>query len=115
MAEMLDIPVFMIEIPQQFLLAYYQTDFDFLNKIEKIHHNKIQFYIDPCNGTIFTQNDVDAYLKKYNFEINESYYKPLSAKEMLSATIDALRYTYEELEDYEKVEELQKLLGIFVA
>ena len=39
---------------------------------------KIQFFIDPNNGTIYTQNDVDVYLKKYNLKTDEYTYLPLS-------------------------------------
>jgi hypothetical protein len=43
---------------------------------------KILFYIDPKNGMIYTQTDVDVYLKKIDYEDGYEYQKPLTNQEV---------------------------------
>ncbi len=111
LCEMLDIPVFAIQLPRQHLLAYFDNQYDFFSK-DKKQVQKIQFYIDANSGTIFTQNDVDVYLKKYNFPVTENTYLPLSNKEIILNTIEALIMMYDELDETEKSDELNKMLSL---
>ena len=69
-----------------------------------------RFYIDANTGTIFTQNDVDVYIKKYNFKNTEQIYLPLSNQEIVLSTIESLIMMYDELQDHEKSEELNKIV-----
>ncbi len=109
--EMLDIPVYMIHLPRQTLLAYFDTVHDYL-KIRIETKRKIQFYIDPINGFIYTQNDVDAYLKKYNFETDENTYSPLSNKELITHYLQAMYYTYKELKQVDYAQEIKLLYSL---
>ncbi len=109
LCEMLDIPVFAIQLPRQHLLAYFDNQYDFFSKDAK-QVQKIQFYIDANTGTIFTQNDVDVYIKKYNFKNTEQIYLPLSNQEIVLSTIESLIMMYDELQDHEKSEELNKIV-----
>lgn len=109
LCEMLDIPVFAIQLPRQHLLAYFDNQFDFFKK-EAGQVQKIQFYIDANSGTIFTQNDVDVYIKKYGFEPNDTIYQPLSNQEIILTTIEALVMMYDETGESEKANELAKLI-----
>lgn len=111
LCEMLDIPVYAIQLPRQHLLAYFENQYDFLNKDKKTTQ-KIQFYIDANSGTIFTQNDVDVYLKKYNFESSENTYMPLCNQEIILNTVEALIMMYQELNDMEKVNELNQIIAL---
>jgi hypothetical protein len=111
LCEMLDIPVFAIQLPRQHLLAYFDNQYDFFSKDHK-STQRIQFYIDANSGTIFTQNDVDVYLKKYNFTVTENTYLPLSNQEIILSTIEALILMYDELNDTEKSAELNTMLSL---
>lgn len=110
LCEMLDIPVFAIQLPRQHILAYFDTQYDFFEK-DKEQRQKIQFYIDANSGTIFTQNDVDVYLKKYHFSESENIYTPLTNQEIILSTIESLVMMYDELNDIEKSNELRKILS----
>ena len=105
----LDIPVFAIQLPKQFLLAYFSTQFDFFKKEETTL--KIQFFIDPNNGNIYTQNDVDVYLKKYNLKTDEYTYLPLSNHQNLYNQLEALSQVYSITDEEEKAAELQKIMS----
>lgn len=107
--EKLDIPVFAIQLPKQFLLAYFSTQFDFFKKEETTL--KIQFFIDPNNGNIHTQNDVDVYLKKYNLKTDEYTYLPLSNHQNLYNQLETLSQVYSITDEEEKAAELQKIMS----
>ncbi len=111
LCEMLDIPVFAIQLPRQHLLAYFDTAYDFFDK-EQQQSQRIQFYIDANSGSIFTQNDVDMYLKKYNFTAADSIYKPLSNQEIILTTIESLIMMYDELNQPNHSEELNKIVSL---
>jgi regulator of sirC expression with transglutaminase-like and TPR domain len=111
LCEMLDIPVFAIQLPRQHLLAYFDTTYNFFDKEEQ-QRQKIQFYIDANSGSIFTQNDVDMYLKKYNFAEVDSIYKPLSNQEIILTTIESLIMMYDELNQVNHSTELSNIVAL---
>src|SRR5205085_4802511 len=47
--QLLDLPVKAINIPKQFILGYFEVDYNFPDPAGKIG-SKINFYIDPLNG-----------------------------------------------------------------
>lgn len=108
LCEKLDIPVFAIQLPRQFLLAYFTTENDLHSPDQP--QLKIQFYIDPNNGSIYTQNDVDHYLKKYDLEIDEYTYLPLHHHDIIQFTIEALIQTYDMINEDDKSADLKKIL-----
>ncbi len=112
LCEMLDIPVYAIQLPKQYILAYYDTLHDFFKK-EKAPIHKIQFYIDPSNGMIYTQQDVDAFVSKYAIETDEETFLPLTNKTILYKNIDALSQVYQISQEDDKVEELNKLMSLY--
>jgi regulator of sirC expression with transglutaminase-like and TPR domain len=112
LCEMLDIPVFAIQIPKQYILAYYDTLHDFFRK-EKEPVHKIQFYIDPCNGVIYTQQEVDAFIKKYNMVTDEQTFLPLSNKGILFKHIEALTQVYHLLNQPENTQELGLMSALY--
>lgn len=109
LCEMLDIPVFCIQLPHQFLLAYFDTRFD-PTASSNSPFSGIQFYIDPNSGTIYSQNDVNVYIKKYGFEIADKPIHPLSNLQIMNATLEALVQVYEQLGDIEKAKELHHFI-----
>ncbi len=93
LAAQLDIPIYAIDIPDQFLLAYFNNSFNFLEP-NKTHDDSILFFIDPTNGMIYTQDDVNAYLQKMNLESNAKMYKALDDKEVLKMFTRKLIQSY---------------------
>jgi hypothetical protein len=103
LCEMLDIPVYAIQLPKQYILAYFDTLHDFFKKDGPAIH-KIQFYIDPNNGAIYTQNDVDSFVNKYRITTDE-----LNNKGIMHKTLDVLIQVYQQLGESDKVAELTQL------
>jgi regulator of sirC expression with transglutaminase-like and TPR domain len=112
LASMLDIPIFAVDIPDQFLLAYFDTSFNFL-KPEAENTKSILFYIDPTNGMVYTQKDVDAYLQKINIVANPNMFLPQTEKQVVRTYLKTLVtcYSNNQLINY-KEKEILRLLDL---
>jgi hypothetical protein len=110
--EMLDIPVYAIQLPKQYILAYYDTMYDFFNK-EKKPIYKIQFFIDPNNGMIYTQHDVNLFISKYKIQTDEKTFLALSHKAIIHKHISALIQVYQLLHEEDKVNELKLMESLY--
>jgi len=105
-AQKLDIPVYGVNLPQHFILAYLdetmQNEFD----------GGILFYINAFNkGLIFGRRDVDMFLKQLNLKFDKQFYEPCSNTEIIKRVLRNLISAYEHLGSTEKVNELTELLG----
>jgi regulator of sirC expression with transglutaminase-like and TPR domain len=106
----LNIPVYGVNLPQHFVLAYVN---DFANLYDTNHKtlsDNILFYINPFSkGLIFSQKDIDSFLKQLNIEPENKYYLPCSNLEIVKRVLNNLIYSYEKLGYLEKVDELKRL------
>src|SRR4026207_495748 len=62
LCELLDIPVRAINLPKQFVIAYFKPGYSEENLPDPYH--KIEFFIDPASGQVFTHQDVESYFKR---------------------------------------------------
>ncbi|MGN6195148.1 MAG: transglutaminase-like domain-containing protein [Ginsengibacter sp.] len=84
---LLDIPAKAINIPKQFILAYFDIDYQFPNP-SKQRHEKINFFIDPLNGQVYSHKDVESYFKRISVPPVPSYYKPLENKRIIQHLLE---------------------------
>jgi regulator of sirC expression with transglutaminase-like and TPR domain len=106
-AQKLDIPVYGVNLPQHFILAY--LDESMQNEFE----GGILFYINAFNkGLIFGRRDVDMFLKQLNLKFDKQFYEPCSNTDIIKRVLRNLISSYEHLGSSEKVDELNKLLEI---
>lgn len=112
LCEMLDIPVFATGIPRQFIFAYIDTLHHFFAQDETNGIQQIQFFIDPINGMVYTQTDVQTYLKKINANDTESYFTPLNSKQILTKMLEELTLCYRYNHEEEKADEINELMRI---
>jgi len=106
-AQKLDIPVYGVNLPQHFILAYVdetqETEFE----------GGILFYINAFNkGFIFGRRDVDMFLKQLNLKAEKQFYEPCSNTDIIRRVLRNLISAYENLGSAEKVAELNELLNI---
>lgn len=94
LAELLDIPVKAINIPRQFVLAYFNSDYDGFSGDDK-PQEKISFYIDATTGQPFTHKDIDNYFKRISVPSSPSYFKPLSKKRVIQLLLEELAHCFE--------------------
>jgi regulator of sirC expression with transglutaminase-like and TPR domain len=63
----LNIPIYGINLPQHFVLAYLNDNANLIDVNNKTLSNNILFYINPFSkGLIFNQKDIDQFLKQLN-------------------------------------------------
>lgn len=106
-AQKLDIPIYGVNLPQHFILAY--VDESAQPELE----NGILFYINTFNkGFIFGKRDVDMFLKQLNLKPEKQYYEPCSNLEIIKRILRNLISSYENAGLTEKVDELTELLNI---
>jgi regulator of sirC expression with transglutaminase-like and TPR domain len=106
-AQKLDIPIYGVNLPQHFILAYMdeaaKSDFE----------SGILFYINAFNkGFIFGRRDVDMFLKQLNLSIDKQFYEPCSNTDIVRRILRNLISAYENLGSPDKVRELNELLAI---
>jgi regulator of sirC expression with transglutaminase-like and TPR domain len=111
LCELLDIPVRAINIPKQFIIAYFKPGYSDENLPNPFH--KIEFFIDPTSGQVFTHQDVDNYFKRVAVPPVGTYFKPQSNKKVIRQLLEEFSKCFEsEKENHKKVEllDLCKLL-----
>ncbi|MCE3259553.1 MAG: hypothetical protein K0S12_1194, partial [Bacteroidetes bacterium] len=106
----LNIPVYGVNLPQHFVLAYVNDYANLYDTNHKTLSDNILFYINPFSkGLIFSQKDIDSFLKQLNIEPENKYYLPCSNLEIVKRVLNNLIYSYEKLGYLEKVDELKRL------
>ena len=87
LCEMLDIPIKAINVPRQFILGYFDIDYNFPNPTRQ-KSDKINFYVDPLNGQIYSHKDVENYFKRISVPPTPSYFKQLANKRIIQHLIE---------------------------
>jgi regulator of sirC expression with transglutaminase-like and TPR domain len=106
LCELLDIPVRAIHIPKQFIIAYFKPGYSDESLPNPIH--KIEFFIDPTSGQVFSQQDVDNYFKRISVPPVGSYFKPLKNKQVIQQLLEEFSKCFDgEKELYKQAELVQ--------
>jgi regulator of sirC expression with transglutaminase-like and TPR domain len=106
LCEMLDIPVRAIGVPKQFVLAYFKPGYS--EDLTDGYAQKIEFFIEPASGQVFSQKDIESYFKRISVPSVPSYFKPLSNKRVIQHLMEEMAQCFnEEKNSYKKGELLQ--------
>lgn len=106
-AQKLDIPIYGVNLPQHFILAYLDEG------QQSEPEGGILFYINAFNkGLIFGRRDVDMFLKQLNLNFDKQFYEPCSNTDIIKRILRNLISSYEHLSAPDKVKELNELLNI---
>ena len=114
-AQKLDIPIYGVNLPQHFILAYVdETPAESIMVSGDLFEDRILFYINAFNkGFMFGRKDVDAFLKQLNLKPNEHFYEPCTNVDIIQRVLRNLISAYEKLSAVDKVRELEELLAMF--
>lgn len=111
LCSLLDVPVYAISIPKQFILGYFDRHFDMLNPATSHASEKIKFYIDPVNGQMYSHKDVENYFKKIAVPPVSSYFRPLTNKAALRNVLEEISKCYDNDAQQYKMDEIARLIG----
>ena len=112
-AQSLDMPIYGVNLPNHFVLAYideHQTNEnkDFENKYG------VLFYINAFSkGGIFDEKEIDVFLKGINKEKNIEYYQPCSNSAVIVRMLTNLIASFQQAGNAKKVNELSELRDLF--
>lgn len=105
-AQMLDMPVFGVNLPKNFIVAFK----DLYNSTSE---QGVIFYANPYNkGAILGRREIEYFLKQQNIVANETYFNPCSNLQIIERMLRNLHSAYESLGITDKVERINKLLQI---
>jgi len=108
LAELLDVPIRAINIPHQFVLGYFKTDYDFTRHVENPLY-RTEFFIDPMSGQVFTHKDVENYFKRINVPPAASYFKQLSNRRVIQFLMEEFSKCFTDEKNSYKQKELLTL------
>ncbi len=109
-ARKLDIPVFGVNLPRNFLLAY-RAEPDEISE-DKYFTRDVLFYINPFqSGALLGRKEIDIFLDKQEIPHDPSYYAPCSNQQIIHRLITNLIFSYKRLQNREKTEQFQMLLS----
>ncbi|MBI9036948.1 MAG: transglutaminase family protein [Bacteroidales bacterium] len=114
LAKNLGVPVWGIDLPEQFILAYIDKDSK-NNKTESLNSD-VLFYINPTNkGSIFKKTQIDFFLKQLNIKPEKSHYNSCNNLTIIQRLLSELIIACEHSEFSDNVFQYQKLLKIVKA
>ncbi|MBC7914380.1 MAG: hypothetical protein H7Y07_09685 [Pyrinomonadaceae bacterium] len=106
-AQKLDIPIYGVNLPQHFILAYIDE------AKEYIPEEGVLFYINAFNkGFIFSRKDVDSFLKQLNLQPAKEYYEPCKNEDIIRRILRNLVSAYTKSGYDDKVKEVEELLAV---
>ena len=113
-AQKLDLPIFGVNLPQHFVLAYLeQGSYSGQNKSEDFQQESYRrplFYINAFNmGSVFGKRDVDQFLKMVQVEPKDQFYRACTNTEILLRLFANLESSYRDAEEFHKISEVQAL------
>lgn len=111
LAELLAMPVRAINIPRQFVLAFFNDDYD-AGSYTGNPQKKIHFYVDATTGQPFTHKDVENYFKRINVPPVPYYFKPMNSVRVIQVLIEELARCFEAPGKLYKKDELIRLADI---
>jgi regulator of sirC expression with transglutaminase-like and TPR domain len=113
LADLLDIPIYAVEVPRQFIFAYIDTFHNLIGPQSGGLHDT-HFYIDPLNGVVYSQKDVDAYLRKINANDRANYFGRMSPKRVIFRMLEELSLCYRYRREESKADEIQQLMQLLI-
>ena len=114
LANLLELPVCVINIPRQFVLAFYDEFFE-NEHASTDQRSRYHFFIDPTTGRPFTHDDIDNYFKRISVPPVPSYFKSISTTESLILWMEEFSKCFEASAQQYKQQDIAHLVEILEA
>jgi len=104
-AQRLNIPIYGVNLPQHFILAYLRDDHPPVPE-----EQDVLFYINPFNrGAVFTRKEIDLFVRQMNLRPEPWFYTPCSHIDILRRLINNLILSYTQINRKDLVDELTRI------
>src|SRR6185436_1135699 len=109
-AGQLDIPLYGVNLPEHFILAYQEK-----SNSEAYEYTypeaSVLFYVNAFSrGAIFSKKDIEQFLNKLNIKPNKIFFEPCSNVDIIKRSLRNLAFSYQKLNEAEKLYEIEELL-----
>ena len=111
LCQLLDIPVKAVNIPRQFLLGFYDDQYELLNPAGH-PSEKIKFYIDTLSGQLYSHKDVENYFKRLSVPPTPHFFRPMNNKKIIQFLLEELSKCFDNTHNQYKMDELLSLANI---
>ena len=110
-AQKLGIPIFGVNLPQHFVLAYVDEIHD--EKYSMADENEVLFYINPFNkGAVFTKREIEVFIKHLKLKSKNNHFKPCDNLVIIESVLEGLKVSFNKQGYGEKVDEVESLLKV---
>ncbi len=108
-ANELDIPIYGVNLPNHFILAY--IDENRTNQfVSESNEYGVLFYLNPYSkGALFQKDDIVQFLSGINIAPNASHFQPCSNSEIIRRMLTNLIASYQQTGEEEKVKDLTEI------
>ena len=111
LSQKLGMPVFGVNLPQHFILAYV----DISEELSPVKEDagEVLFYLNPFNkGAVFTQREIELFVKHLKIKPNPEFFKPCDNLTILKRLFDNIIYSYQKFGYPDKVLELADIVKV---
>ncbi len=106
-AQSLKIPVYGINLPQNFILSYTTGMIEDYNMVTT---DDIRFYLNVFNsGAVFTRREIELFLRQINLEQDAKYFLPCDNVTIIKRVLNNLIFSYENGGSLDRASEIKKL------
>jgi len=115
LANSLDVPLYGVNLPNHFILAYVD-DSALLLSDEESNGTGVLFYVNPFSeGAVIHKNEIDDFISHLNLPQKAAYYSPCSNIDMLCRMMNNLIFSFTQLNEGRKAEDIKRLLTVLSA
>jgi regulator of sirC expression with transglutaminase-like and TPR domain len=115
-ARRLELPVYGINTPNHFLLAWViEPDTNDPFAEEEDEHPEVLFYINPfSNGAILQKEGIDSFLAQNGVKRDKAFYLPCDELAIIKRMLNNLKNSYEKTGDKARFNDISHLLNLFM-
>jgi regulator of sirC expression with transglutaminase-like and TPR domain len=107
-ARSLSLPVFGVNLPEHFILAYLDEERFKQNGLNA----PVLFYINAFNrGAIFRSAEIELFVRQMNLEPHDEFFRPCSNEQIIMRMLHNLEIAYRKQGDEREAEEIRALMS----